>query len=78
MSCFDFEAIVKTVYLNLFNFQFGNSFLNRLQCATMDSPVLKGLGLIDTPGVLAGQKQKTERGYDFTAVLAWYLCLQFL
>jgi hypothetical protein len=37
----------------------------------MDSPLLKGLGLIDTPGVLAGQKQKTDRGYDYTAVLGW-------
>jgi len=37
----------------------------------MDSNMLDGLGMIDTPGVLAGQKQKTERGYDFCAVLAW-------
>ena len=53
-------------------FQFGNTFLNRLQASYVDSPYLKsGIGLIDTPGVLAGQKQTAERMFNFTAVIEW-------
>lgn len=33
---------------------FGNSFLNRFQCSLVRSPVLKGMSIIDTPGILAG------------------------
>ena len=30
--------------------KFGNSFLSRLQCSMVDSSMLNGLALIDTPG----------------------------
>ena len=33
--------------------KFGNSFLSRLQCSMVDSNMLNGLGLIDTPGKLS-------------------------
>lgn len=52
--------------------KFGNAFLNRFQCAQMSNTVLKGLTIIDTPGILSGEKQWVGRGYDFTGVLEWF------
>jgi GTPase SAR1 family protein len=52
--------------------KFGNSFLKRLQCVTLDSPILKGISIIDTPGILSGDKERVDRGYDFTGVLEWF------
>ncbi|CAE8632737.1 unnamed protein product [Polarella glacialis] len=51
---------------------FGNAFLSRLECAKLSSPVLEGLTLIDTPGVLSGEKQRIKRGYEFEAVVKWF------
>ncbi|CAE7875255.1 Ehd1, partial [Symbiodinium necroappetens] len=39
---------------------FGNNFLTRFECAKLDSPVLNGMSLIDTPGVLSGEKQRLK------------------
>ena len=52
--------------------KFGNAFLNRFQCSSTASPVLKGISIIDTPGILSGEKQRTDRGYDFIEVLKWF------
>ncbi|KAK6620755.1 3-hydroxyisobutyryl-CoA hydrolase [Polyplax serrata] len=52
--------------------KFGNAFLNRFQCSTLPSPVLKGMSIVDTPGILSGEKQRVDRGYDFTGVLEWF------
>jgi EH domain-containing protein 1 len=38
--------------------KFGNSFLNRFQCSMVNSPVLKGISIVDTPGILSGEKQR--------------------
>jgi len=27
---------------------------------------------VDTPGVLSGEKQRTQRSYDFTGVTSWF------
>merc|ERR1719145_511622 len=43
---------------------FGNAFLGRFECAKCDSQVLDSLPLIDSPGVLSGEKQRVNRGYD--------------
>jgi len=51
---------------------FGNAFLSRLECARLPSPVLEGISLIDTPGVLSGEKQRIKRGYEFEAVVKWF------
>jgi len=52
--------------------KFGNAFLNRLQCSGSSSQVLKGISIVDTPGILSGEKQRTDRGYDFIGVLEWF------
>jgi GTPase SAR1 family protein len=53
--------------------KFGNGFLQRLACARIPNPILEGVSFIDTPGVLAGEKQRTKRGYDFEEVMAWFI-----
>jgi len=51
---------------------FGNNFLSRLQCSQMDNPVLDSISIIDSPGILSGEKQRVNRGYDFSKVLTWF------
>mmetsp|Transcript_1082 Transcript_1082/g.2543 ORF Transcript_1082/g.2543 Transcript_1082/m.2543 type:complete len:574 (-) Transcript_1082:103-1824(-) len=52
--------------------RFGTSFLSRFEGSQLPSSVLRSLTLVDTPGVLSGEKQRTNRGYDFTKVVAWF------
>ena len=43
-----------------------------MQCSSTNSEVLKGISIVDTPGILSGEKQRTDRGYDFIGVLEWF------
>ena len=38
--------------------KFGNAFLNRFQCSMVKNDVLKSLTIVDTPGILSGEKQR--------------------
>ncbi|KAL4554142.1 hypothetical protein LXL04_037297 [Taraxacum kok-saghyz] len=51
---------------------FGGAFLSKFQCSQMPHPLLDHITFIDTPGVLSGEKQRTERSYDFTGVTSWF------
>jgi len=52
--------------------RFGVSFLSRFEGSQLPSSVLRSVTLIDTPGILSGEKQRTNRGYDYTKVVAWF------
>lgn len=51
---------------------FGNAFLSRLEGSFLPSAVLESITLIDTPGILSGEKQRVHRGYDIEAVIEWF------
>ena len=50
----------------------GNNFLSRFEGSMCASPLLEHLTLIDTPGVLSGEKQRVARNYDFDVVVQWF------
>jgi hypothetical protein len=37
----------------------------------LNSPILRNVTIVDTPGILSGQKQKS-RNYDYEAVMRWF------
>ncbi|KDP20684.1 hypothetical protein JCGZ_21155 [Jatropha curcas] len=51
---------------------FGGAFLSKFECAQMPHPLLDEITIVDTPGVLSGEKQRTQRSYDFTGVISWF------
>jgi len=56
--------------------KFGMAFLNRFESSHCTAPILEKITFIDTPGILSGEKQRVNRGYNFTDVAKWYVaCL---
>ncbi|EGF76313.1 hypothetical protein BATDEDRAFT_14976 [Batrachochytrium dendrobatidis JAM81] len=51
---------------------FGVSFLNKFQVSQAPVPALDNVILIDTPGILSGEKQRIGRAYDFPQVIEWF------
>lgn len=51
---------------------FGGAFLSKFECSQMAHPLLEHITFVDTPGVLSGEKQRTQRSYDFTGVIKWF------
>ncbi|KAI6704106.1 hypothetical protein NL676_013242 [Syzygium grande] len=52
--------------------KFGGAFLSKFECSQMPHPLLDQITFVDTPGVLSGEKQRTQRSYDFTGVISWF------
>lgn len=50
---------------------FGNNFLSRLEGVELPAPILGNVSLVDTPGILSGQKQRS-RNYDYESVMKWF------
>ncbi|KAK7316795.1 hypothetical protein RJT34_00518 [Clitoria ternatea] len=51
---------------------FGTAFLSKFECSQMPHPLLEHITFVDSPGVLSGEKQRTQRSYDFTGVTSWF------
>ena len=51
--------------------KFGTNFLNRFEASALPAPILKRVTLVDSPGVLSGEKQR-DRGYDYNGVVRWF------
>lgn len=45
---------------------FGNNFLSKFEGVEVAAGILKNITIIDTPGVLSGEKQRLGRDYDFS------------
>jgi len=51
---------------------FGSTFLNHFNGSACSSPLLRNFTIVDTPGVLSGEKQRLNRSYDFAAAAKWF------
>ena len=52
--------------------RFGNGFLTKFEVTHLPAPILEKIFFVDTPGVLAGEKQRIGRSYDFPQVIRWF------
>jgi hypothetical protein len=47
-------------------------FLSRFEGSQCPAKLLEEITLVDTPGVLSGEKQRLERNYNFQDVCEWF------
>eukprot|EP00124_Ichthyophonus_hoferi_P000632 Ihof_evm3s25 gene=Ihof_evmTU3s25 len=52
--------------------QFGTAFLNKFEGAQCEADILTKCTIIDTPGVLSGEKQRIGRSYNYPDVVRWF------
>ena len=52
--------------------KFGLAFTSRLEGVQFPCKILEKLTIVDTPGVLSGETQRVDRGYDFVAVSTFF------
>lgn len=52
--------------------KFGSAFMGKFQVSQVPVPFLEHVTIIDTPGVLSGEKQRIGRAYDFVQVCEWF------
>lgn len=52
--------------------KFGSGFLSHFVGSITHAPLLEHVMLIDTPGVLSGEKQRISRSYDFSKAARWF------
>mmetsp|Transcript_11514 Transcript_11514/g.23603 ORF Transcript_11514/g.23603 Transcript_11514/m.23603 type:complete len:516 (-) Transcript_11514:73-1620(-) len=51
---------------------FGAAFLNKFEASVCPAELLESVTIIDSPGVLSGEKQRIARSYDFATVVRWF------
>ncbi|KAJ9505858.1 hypothetical protein QJQ45_028265, partial [Haematococcus lacustris] len=51
---------------------FGTGFLSRFEGSQCPARLLEEITLVDTPGVLSGEKQRIERSYNFVEIARWF------
>lgn len=59
-------------YLSQSPWIFPNFPLKHQSLLLFISKLLEHITFVDTPGVLSGEKQRTQRAYDFTGVTSWF------
>ncbi|KAK3280599.1 hypothetical protein CYMTET_11567 [Cymbomonas tetramitiformis] len=52
--------------------RFGTGFLSRFEGSEVRAKILEDITFVDTPGILAGEKQRVNRQYDFNEVIGWF------
>jgi len=53
--------------------RFGNGFLTKFEGSLCDVDILRNITFVDTPGILAGEKQRSGRTYDFSQISEWFI-----
>mmetsp|Transcript_6870 Transcript_6870/g.21775 ORF Transcript_6870/g.21775 Transcript_6870/m.21775 type:complete len:687 (-) Transcript_6870:17-2077(-) len=52
--------------------RFGTGFLSKFEVSQLKSRILRSISIVDSPGVLSGEKQRIHRTYEFTDVVEWF------